>query len=67
MSVTKSRKVIDPIDVSYLRVANVQRGYLVLDKMKNILPSGENEVDFVTKSHFSLGRWIRNEWGLWGW
>ena len=36
MSVSKSRKVIDPIDVAYLRVANVQRGYLVLDKMKTM-------------------------------
>jgi type I restriction enzyme S subunit len=36
MSVSISRKVIDPIDVAYLRVANVQRGYLVLDKMKTM-------------------------------
>jgi type I restriction enzyme S subunit len=36
MSVSKSRKVIDPVDVAYLRVANVQRGYLVLDKMKKM-------------------------------
>lgn len=36
MSVSSSRKVSDPIDVAYLRVANVQRGYLVLDKIKTI-------------------------------
>ena len=36
MSVSKSRKATDPIDVAYLRVANVQRGYLVLDEIKTM-------------------------------
>jgi predicted GIY-YIG superfamily endonuclease len=36
MSVSKSREVINPIDVAYLRVANVQRGHLILDKVKTM-------------------------------
>ena len=36
MSVSKSRKVTAPIDVAYLRVANVQRGYLVLNEIKTM-------------------------------
>ncbi|MEQ9304214.1 MAG: restriction endonuclease subunit S [Marinoscillum sp.] len=36
MSVSKSRKLAEPIEVAYLRVANVQRGYLVLDKIKTM-------------------------------
>lgn len=37
MSVSKNRKLTDPIDVPYLRVANVQRGQLILDEMKTML------------------------------
>ncbi|WP_048690594.1 restriction endonuclease subunit S [Catenovulum maritimum] len=36
MSVSKSRKLEEPIDVSYLRVANVQRGQLILDEIKEM-------------------------------
>lgn len=36
MSVSKNRKLQDPIEVPYLRVANVQRGKLVLDNMKHM-------------------------------
>lgn len=36
MSVSKNRKLTDPIDVPYLRVANVQRGQLILDEMKTM-------------------------------
>jgi len=36
MSVSKSRKLADPIEVPYLRVANVQRGRLVLDEIKTM-------------------------------
>lgn len=36
MSVSKSRKYEDPIEVSYLRVANVQRGYLDLSEIKEM-------------------------------
>jgi type I restriction enzyme, S subunit len=34
MSVSKSRKLSDPIEVAYLRVANVQRGALNLNEIK---------------------------------
>lgn len=36
MSVSKGRKISDPVDVAYLRVANVQRGELVLDEIKSM-------------------------------
>lgn len=37
MSVSKNRKVDNPIEVNYLRVANVQRGYLDLDEIKTMI------------------------------
>lgn len=36
MSVSKSRKLADPLETAYLRVANVQRGFLVLDEIKSM-------------------------------
>ncbi len=36
MSVSKARKLADPVEVPYLRVANVQRGYLTLDEVKTM-------------------------------
>jgi len=36
MSVSSKRKVEDPVEVPYLRVANVQRGYLNLDEIKTM-------------------------------
>ena len=36
MSVSKNRKVDNPIEVNYLRVANVQRGYLDLAEIKTM-------------------------------
>lgn len=36
MSVSQERQLEDPIEVSYLRVANVQRGKLVLDEIKSM-------------------------------
>lgn len=36
MSVSKNRKLADPIEVNYLRVANVQRGYLDLSEIKTM-------------------------------
>jgi len=36
MSVSKDRKLSDPVDVAYLRVANVQRGELVLEEIKRM-------------------------------
>ncbi|MBF0411761.1 MAG: restriction endonuclease subunit S [Desulfamplus sp.] len=35
-ALSKSKKLGDPIEVSYLRVANVQRGKLVLDEIKTM-------------------------------
>ncbi|WP_116086454.1 restriction endonuclease subunit S [Tropicimonas sp. IMCC34011] len=37
MSVSKSRKHEDPVEIPYLRVANVQRGFLELDEIKTML------------------------------
>ncbi len=37
MSVSKNRKVDNPIEVNYLRVANVQRGYLDLNEIKTMI------------------------------
>ena len=37
LSVSKDRKLADPIEVPYLRVANVQRGALVLDEIRTML------------------------------
>ncbi len=36
MSVSKNRKLENPVKVAYLRVANVQRGKLVLDEIKTM-------------------------------
>lgn len=36
MSVSKGRELADPIEVAYLRVANVQRGHLDLDVLKTM-------------------------------
>ena len=36
MSVSAARKLEDPVDVPYLRVANVQRGFLELSKVKTM-------------------------------
>jgi type I restriction enzyme S subunit len=35
-TVDKNRRPIDPITLPYLRVANVQRGHLLLDKIKTV-------------------------------
>jgi type I restriction enzyme, S subunit len=59
MSVSKSRKLDDPLEVPYLRVANVQRGKLDLDNIKTM---------FIERSdldHFRLSQWdvLFNEGG----
>jgi type I restriction enzyme S subunit len=36
MSVSKNRRPCDPVEVPYLRVANVQRGFLVLDQITSM-------------------------------
>lgn len=35
------------------------------DSIKNDIKAN-SENDFLTESHFGIGRWIRNNWGLWG-
>lgn len=59
MSVSKSRKVKDPLEVAYLRVANVQRGFLVLDEMKTI------QIEKNKLSELELQKWdvLYNEGG----
>lgn len=37
---------------------------LTKEDKKNIFDMTEN--DYITNSHFSIGIWIRNNWGLWG-
>lgn len=37
MSVSKDRRIEDPVEVPYLRVANVQRGALILNEVKTML------------------------------
>lgn len=37
MSVSKNRKLVEPFEVPYLRVANVQRGHLVLNDIKTMM------------------------------
>lgn len=59
MSVSSRRKVEDPVEVPYLRVANVQRGHLVLDEIKTMT---------IERSHLPrlhLSRWdvLFNEGG----
>lgn len=47
MSVSKSRKLGKPVEVPYLRVANVQRGGLVLDEVKTMLIEEEKLKDHL--------------------
>ena len=59
MSVSSRREVEDPVEVPYLRVANVQRGHLVLDEIKTMT---------IERSHqhrLHLARWdvLFNEGG----
>lgn len=49
MSVSKSRKVADPIEVPYLRVANVQRGFLDLEEIKTMPIEKSKLVDLELK------------------
>jgi hypothetical protein len=48
--------------------SNLNECFVVLDDMK-IQDMDKNlkmdEDSFVSLSHFGLGQWIRNEWGLW--
>ena len=49
--------------------ANLEQAIAALDKElpvedKNLM-EGMDEDEFVAVSHHSVGRWIRNNWGLW--
>ena len=59
MSVSKDRKLNDPVEVAYLRVANVQRGALVLDEIKTMA------IEKQSLSDLSLEKWdvLFNEGG----
>ena len=59
LSVSKARKVADPVEVPYLRVANVQRGRLVLDEIKTM------PVERVSLDELRLRQWdiLFNEGG----
>ncbi|MGI9574207.1 restriction endonuclease subunit S [Alloalcanivorax xenomutans] len=59
MSVSKDRKLADPVEVPYLRVANVQRGMLVLHEIKTM------PVERLSLSALKLQRWdiLFNEGG----
>lgn len=42
--------------------------YLRLKEMPDVISlcvEADNADEFATKTHHSLGRWIRNEWNLW--
>lgn len=59
MSVSKDRKLSDPIEVPYLRVANVQRGTLILDEIKKM------HIERGSLSDLALEKWdvLFNEGG----
>lgn len=59
MAVSKSRKLEDPVEVPYLRVANVQRGKLDLDEVKTM------EVERAELEGLKLRKWdvLFNEGG----
>lgn len=59
MSVSKERKLENPVQVPYLRVANVQRGELRLDEIKT-MPIEKNSIN-----NFALKKWdiLFNEGG----
>jgi len=59
MSVSKSRKLSDPVEVPYLQLANVQRGKLILDEIKTMA------VERMAIRDLSLEKWdvLFNEGG----
>ncbi|GGD61682.1 hypothetical protein GCM10011357_16250 [Lacimicrobium alkaliphilum] len=59
MSVSKDRKLNDPVEVPYLRVANVQRGNLILDEIKTMC------IEKDSLSDLTLEKWdiLFNEGG----
>ena len=59
MSVSKARKPEAPVDVPYLRVANVQRGFLDLDEIKTM------QIERSQAASLTLRRWdvLFNEGG----
>lgn len=59
MSVSKDRKLSEPVEVPYLRVANVQRGNLLLDEIKTM------QVEKNSLAELTLEKWdvLFNEGG----
>ena len=59
MSVSKARKLQEPVEIPYLRVANVQRGALVLDEIKTM------QVERSSLNDLMLEKWdvLFNEGG----
>ncbi len=51
MSVSRNRKLADPVEVPYLRVANVQRGKLVLDEVKTMKIERDKLEDLKLKQY----------------
>ncbi len=52
-------------------ISNFDEALYALDRTldevvrNDIFSFNQSEMDVVTKSHHTLGRWIRNNWGLW--
>ena len=59
ISVSQNRKLNNPLTVNYLRVANVQRGYLVLDEIKTM----KIEEELLSKYSLKYGDILFNEGG----
>ena len=51
VSVSKDRKLSEPVEVPYLRVANVQRGNLLLDEIKTM------QVEKNSLAELTLEKW----------
>ncbi|MDB6136480.1 MAG: restriction endonuclease [Verrucomicrobiales bacterium] len=50
MSVSRERRYVDPVEVPYLRVANVQRGHLDLTQLKKMLVESDRLDDLRLKA-----------------
>jgi type I restriction enzyme S subunit len=49
ISVSKNRRVINPVELPYLRVANVMRGYLDLSEIKTIRVEKDRAADYLLR------------------
>ncbi|MFO8026206.1 MAG: restriction endonuclease subunit S [Opitutales bacterium] len=62
MSVSKYRKLKAPVEVPYLRVANVQRGRLILDEIKTMMVEKERLDDMRLKKGDNLDIfWLKDD------